>query len=218
MNINEQNFNLRRKKRVMELFLNKVLNSIIQIILFTLIPFIWWCISGWKEEKFTEWIGLKKLSANRKRISIAVIIVSLLFMILGAIILYNLKNVEMATSIFKGMGVSALPTILVYAVFNTAFPEELFFRGFILKRVSNKFGFICGNCVQSILFSLLHGAMFISLVGIAKSIFIVIFTGVIAYFMGYINEKIANGSIIPSWIIHSLSNVFSGICMAFMLI
>ena len=60
--------------------------------------------------------------------------------------------------------------------------------------------------------------MFISLVGMPKSILIVVFTGLIAYSMGYVNEKMANGSIIPSWIIHSLSNIFSGICMAFMLI
>ncbi|MCI2206612.1 CPBP family intramembrane glutamic endopeptidase [Pseudoramibacter alactolyticus] len=202
----------------MALLLNKVLNSIIQIILFALIPFIWWYISGRKQEKFTQWIGLKKLNGKKKKIVGAVIVISVLFMILGAIILYNLKNVEMATSVFKGLGLCAFPAILVYAIFNTAFPEELFFRGFILKRASDKFGFICGNCIQAILFALLHGVMFISLVGMPKSILIVVFTGLIAYSMGYVNEKMANGSIIPSWIIHSLSNIFSGICMAFMLI
>ena len=202
----------------MTLFLNKVVSSIIQIILFALIPFIWWLISGRKQEKFTRWIGIKKVEENKKKISIAVIAISAVFMLLGAITLYILKGVEMATSEFTGLGMSALPAILIYAIFNTAFSEELFFRGFILKRISNKFGFICGNCVQAILFALLHGVMFISLVGIAKAMLVAIFTGVIAYSMGYVNEKIANGSIIPSWIIHSLSNIFSGICAAFMLI
>ncbi|MBJ8325561.1 CPBP family intramembrane glutamic endopeptidase [Streptococcus pacificus] len=202
----------------MTLLLDKILASIVQITLFSLIPFIWWYFSGKKQEKFTHWIGLKKITGNKKRIILAIITLSILFMILGAIILLSLKNIKMATSVFKGLGLSALPAILVYAVFNTAFPEELIFRGFILKRISNKFGFTYGNCVQAILFALLHGVMFIPLVGIIKSLLIVIFTGLIAYSMGYVNEKIAHGSIIPSWIIHSLSNIFSGICAAYMLI
>lgn len=202
----------------MTLFFNKVVSSIIQIILFSIIPFIWWFISGRKQEKFTQWIGIKKVEKNKKNTSIAVIAISVVFILLGAITLYILKDVETATSEFAGLGMSALPAIFVYAIFNTAFPEELLFRGFILKRISNRFGFVCGNCIQAILFALLHGVMFISLVGIAKATLVTIFTGAIAYSMGYVNEKIANGSIIPSWIIHSLSNIFSGICAAFMLI
>ncbi|MDO5147569.1 MAG: CPBP family intramembrane metalloprotease [Eubacteriales bacterium] len=202
----------------MTLFLNKVVSSITQIILFALIPFIWWLISGREQEKFTQWIGIKKVEGNKNKVSIIVIAISLVFMLLGAITLYVLRDVEMATSEFADLGMSALPAIFVYAIFNTAFPEELFFRGFILKRMSKKFGFICGNCVQAILFSLLHSVMFYSIVGIVKTMLIASFTGVIAYSMGCANEKIANGSIIPSWIIHSLSNIFSGICAAFMLI
>ena len=40
----------------MTLFLNKVISSIIQIILFAAIPFVWWFISGRKQEKFMQWI------------------------------------------------------------------------------------------------------------------------------------------------------------------
>ena len=60
--------------------------------------------------------------------------------------------------------------------------------------------------------------MFISLAGAMKTMLIAVITGAVAYSMGYINEKYADGSIIPGWIIHALSNVFSGICSAFMLI
>ena len=44
------------------------------------------------------------------------------------------------------------------------------------------------------------------------------FIFVIAYGMGYINEKKAQGSIVPSWLIHAAANIFSGLCAAFMLI
>lgn len=112
----------------------------------------------------------------------------------------------------------AIPAIVVYATFNTAFPEELLFRGFLLKRLANKFGFNIANIIQALLFGLLHGIMFFMLVGIVKTILIIAFTGVIAWFMGYINEKYSNGSMIPSWIIHTISNLFSGICAAFLII
>ena len=35
--------------------------------------------------------------------------------------------------------------------------------------------------------------------------------------MGFVNEKKAGGSILPSWCIHAVANLFSGICSAFML-
>ena len=160
---------------------------------------------------------MKKIEGGKKTLT-AIIIVSIAFLFSGAITLYAIKGIETATSEFTGLGIMAIPAIVVYAAFNTAFPEELLFRGFLLKRLANKFGFNIANIIQALLFGVLHGAMFFLLVGVVKAILIIIFTGVIAWFMGYINEKYSNGSIIPSWIIHTISNLFSGICAAFLII
>ena len=86
------------------------------------------------------------------------------------------------------------------------------------ERLTNKFGFNIANFTQALLFGLLHGLMFYVLVGAVKTILIITLTGAIAWFMGCINEKNSNGSIIPSWIIHTVSNSFSGICAAFSII
>ncbi|MDD4437761.1 MAG: hypothetical protein PHS04_06990 [Tissierellia bacterium] len=51
----------------MELLVNKIVSSIVQIILFTFIPFIWWLITARKKQKFTEWIGLKKTEGRKKQ-------------------------------------------------------------------------------------------------------------------------------------------------------
>ena len=201
----------------MNLFINKIISSILQIILFSIIPFIWWLATARKKQKFAEWIGLKKIDGGKKTLT-AIIIVSIAFLISGALTLYLIRGIEMATSEFTGLGVAAIPAIVVYATFNTAFPEELLFRGFLLKRLSNKFGFNIANIIQALLFGLIHGIMFFMLVGIVKAVLIIVFTGVIAWFMGYINEKYSNGSMIPSWIIHTISNLFSGICAAFLII
>lgn len=200
----------------MNLFVSKVMSSVLQIILFMIVPFIWWLVTARKKQKFMEWIGLKKIEGGTKTL-MATLLVAVAFLFAGVLTLYAIGNVKTATSEFAGLGGVAIPAIIIYAAFNTAFPEELLFRGFLLKRLENKLGFNIANAIQALLFSLLHGAMFFSLVGVIKAILIIAFTGVIAWFMGYINEKYSNGSIIPSWIIHTISNLFSGICSAFML-
>ena len=112
---------------------------------------------------------------------------------------------------------AAIPAILVYAILNTSLPEEIVFRGFLLKRIGNKFGFHAGNLIQAVVFGLMHGVMFFSYTGIVKAIVITAFTGAIGWLMGYVNEKKAEGSIIPGWCIHAMANIFSGICAAFMI-
>ena len=198
------------------MLVSKIISSIIEIILISSLPFIWWLISA-KKKNFFSWIGLKKIE-NTKTTLINTIIISLVFMTASIITLYLIKDIETATSEFKGLGISALLPALIYAIFNTSLPEEIFFRGFLLKRLSNKFGFRVANVIQSIIFGLLHGIMFFSLVGIVKAMIIILLTGIIAYAMGYVNEKKANGSILPSWFIHALSNIFASIIAMFSII
>lgn len=145
----------------MNLVIQKLINSIIQIVLFAMIPFIWWLISGRKEGSFFEWIGLKRVkNIRQKKTIIWVLITALCFFGLSIFIIRLLKDTKTATSAFSGAGMAAIPAILIYAVLNTALPEELLFRGFMLKRIANKFGFAAGNLVQSIVFGLMHGVMF----------------------------------------------------------
>lgn len=203
----------------MNLLIQKILNSIVQILLFALIPFIWWCITAREKINFFQWIGLKRFSTLKENKTILWITgTTIVFLAVSVFILYSVKNIETATSEFLGLGMKVLPAIAVYAVLNTSFPEEVLFRGFLLKRLSCKFGFSTGNAIQSALFGLLHGAMFLALTGITQAIFIIGFTGGIAWCMGYINEQKAGGSILPSWCIHAIANLFSGVCSAFLLL
>ena len=202
----------------MNTIIQTLINSVIQIVLFTLIPFIWWLITARKKMNFFEWVGLKKIrNARENKTLIWTIGAIVSFLALAVFMLSSVRGVETATSEFAGLGLSAVPAILVYAILKTALPEEIIFRGFILKRVSKQFGFAAGNLVQSILFGLMHGVMFFGAAGPVKAVLITLFTGSIGWLMGYINEKKADGSIIPSWSIHAIANIFSGICSAFLL-
>ncbi len=202
----------------MELFISKLLNSVLQIILFSIVPLVWWLITARKKENFFKWIGLKKIENGKENKTLFWILgITAAFIALAFFMLYLMKGVETATSDFAGLGIKALPAIIVYAALNTALSEEILFRGFLLKRLSNKFGFTAGNLVQGFAFGALHGIMFFSAVGAVKAIIIIVFTGLIGMFMGYTNEQKAGGSILPSWCIHTIANIFSGLCTAFSL-
>ena len=139
--------------------------SIIQVAIFAFIPFIWWLITARKKMNFFSWIGLKKIDKeNRGKTALWTVVVAALFLVLSVFILSSLKGVEMATSEFAGLGVKAIPTVLIYAICKTALAEEIVFRGFLLKRIANKFGFAAGNFIQAIIFGVMHGIMFFSAV------------------------------------------------------
>lgn len=194
------------------MLVNKIISSIMQIILFSLIPLIWWLITARKKESFFKWIGLKKIEKeNKKSSAVNMLVIAIGYLIVSFITIYLIKDIETATSEFDGMGISALLPALIYAIFNTSLPEEILFRGFLLKRIANQFGYMTANIIQSMIFGLLHGLMFFNVLGAVKTIIIIFFTGMIAFAMGYINEKKANGSILPSWFIHALSNIFASI-------
>lgn len=200
----------------MSLFIQSIINSIIEIIIFSVIPFIWWLVTARKDTSFFKWIGLKKPEGGKKT-TLWTIGAAVAFMLVSLLVMYAVSGVETATSEFADKGFAALPAILVYAAFNTGLPEEIVFRGFLLKRFASRFGDHAGNIMQSVLFGLVHGGLFISSVGVPKALLITLFTGGIGWLMGYINEKKAGGSIIPSWCIHTAANIFSGICSAFVL-
>lgn len=77
------------------MLLNEIVSSIIQILLFSIVPFIWWLITARKKESFYVWIGLKKASAISWK---SLLVVTSLFIMVSVFTLYLTKDVETATS------------------------------------------------------------------------------------------------------------------------
>ncbi len=201
----------------MSLVISQSISSIIQIVLFASVPFIWWLITARNKCGFADWIGFKKAGEESDGLILWIAGTSAAFLLVSAPILYLLRDIGTAASEFDGLGAAAIPAVLIYAIFHTALPEEILFRGFLLKRIAGRFGFAAGNTVQAAAFGIMHGIMFFSAAGAAKAVLIILFTYVIAWFIGYTNEKKAAGSILPGWFIHAAANIFSGICSAFLL-
>lgn len=118
---------------------------------------------------------------NQKKLLIIIIGLIVLSWITDEWSLRLMDNVETATSAFDGGGVGAVPAILVYGIFHTALPEELLFRGFLLKRIKSKFSFTVGSTVQAVLFGLLHGAEFMGETEIVMVFALIIFTFIFAF-------------------------------------
>ena len=203
----------------MTLFMSKLMSGIMELLIVSVIPFITWLIWSRKKVGFFDWIGLKKVQTQQKgRLVQTIFGFTLLFTLFSIVVFSWFDSSKTATADFSGKGIGALPAILAYAILGTALPEEIFFRGFLLKRLQRKLGFLGANLVQSLLFGLIHGYMFIQLTGYLKAFAILVFISLIAFVLGAINEKKANGSILPSVFIHALANTVVGLLFAFSLI
>ena len=203
----------------MTLFMSKLMSGILELLIVSVIPFITWLIWSRKKVGFFDWIGLKKVESQKKRqLLLTILGISLLFLLFSIVVLTWFDSSQTATAAFSGKGMGALPAILAYAILGTALPEEIFFRGFLLKRLQGKLGLLGANLVQSLLFGLIHALMFIQLTGYLKAFVILVFISLIAYIFGAINEQQANGSILPSFFIHTLVNTTAGLLFAFSLI
>ena len=94
----------------MSLVINKIFNSLFQIILFSIVPFLFWYFSARKQGRFREWIGLKKIKGG-KNTALTIILVTIFYLSISLVFLNNLKNIENATSEFQGLRFAALPAI-----------------------------------------------------------------------------------------------------------
>lgn len=145
------------------MIIQELINSLIQLLLFCLIPFVWWLCSARKKKSFFSWIGLKKITiVGNVWITFAITIaVSLAYAFsMNFLLRFMPDGITMAGSAYAGKGAIAIPPVLIFAFIKTALSEEIIFRGFLLKRLKSKFGFVVANTVQALLFGLLHGVPF----------------------------------------------------------
>jgi len=193
----------------MEKNIEIILSAVFQVLLFSLVPFIWWLITARKTVGFLNWVGLKKPKVeNKKPFILWVSCLVMMFVGMTFLPITIVDSSVTAANQFKGFGLTLLPAGFAWGIIATGLGEEILFRGFLGKRSINKFGFNIGNTIQGIAFGLMHGVLFSLLtdVSIGTVLIITITTGALGWVMGLVNEKYANSSIIPSWLIHGVGN------------
>ena len=103
-------------------------SGIMQVIVFSLIPFLCWVIKYKKQDNFFKWIGLYKpvkLVSNKKA-TIAMVIY------FAAFILSYIISKEVSSN-FENMGAVGLVPSLIVCFIQNGLSEEILFRGFIGK-------------------------------------------------------------------------------------
>ena len=204
---------------------NEILGTALQLILFSLIPFIFYWIRKKQIKGFFIDIGLKK---SPWKANLLGLLASLVFSVPLLIVLTThpeFKSVMLdetsMTGKIRAMGFSMSSLFLVFllAIFKTALAEEILFRGFLAKQFIVWLGFIPGNIIQAVIFGLIHTLLFISVTKNPIFLLIIFLAPASGAFVSvYLNEKLASGSIIPGWISHAAANVMAYSIIGFNLI
>lgn len=211
---------------MLELTISSVKTAVANTIVFAFTPLIWWFIKHRKEVGFFEWIGLYKPQLKSKIWVLALFAVLYYFF-------YNfdftklvnpetLKEIENSSSVaanaFSGIGTMAILPALIENFVANGLAEEILYRGFLCKRFCEKLGTSKGIILQAVLFGLMHNIIYIIAglnVGLWYHTLTFIFTGTGALLLGYLNEKIFNGSIVPSILLHGTGNFIASMLVAF---
>ncbi len=203
---------------------NEVIGAVLQILVFAAIPFLVYVIRYRKVKGFLEYVGLKP---STKRANYLAVFASLLFAV--PVLILILISDEIKTIMFDpesvtgkiremGFGISSVFILLMIALLKTSFAEELLFRGFLAKRLIAVLGYSKGNLIQAVLFGIIHTILFAMITSNAVFLMLIFMIPSLgAYVSVYLNEKVADGSIIPGWISHGLANVLAYVIVGFVI-
>lgn len=210
----------------MELILSSITTMIVNLIIFSIIPLIWWLVFHRKKANFFTWLGFKKPHLEAKWWMLLIFAVLYFFfyhfdftVFISEEAMEVLENSDsIADNVYKGLGFAAVIPALIENFIANGVAEEILYRGFLCKRLCSKFGTVPGLVVQAVLFGLMHNALYI-LAGIpvdfSYHLLMFLFTGTGALLLGFLNEKIYNGSLWPSILLHGMGNFIGSLCTAF---
>lgn len=200
------------------MYLSTLISAVVQILVFTLIPFVAYVVTRRKVRGFWNYIGVKRTSKQAVLIGAIFGLVSAGIMLwvfwapeLRQLMLDPATQTGVLNELLEESGAFALLYVaIIQAIFTTALAEEILFRGFVAKRLMAWRGFALGNLAQAALFGLVHLVLFLGSdapLTLAQWILVLIVPTIQGWVMGWLNEKQADGSIAPSWAAHSLGNL-----------
>ena len=92
----------------MNLFMSKLVNGILELIIVSFIPFMTWLIWRRKKVGFFDWIGLKKVQTKNISQLLQIILGMALVFLLFSVVLFSwFDSSKTATADFSGKGIGA---------------------------------------------------------------------------------------------------------------
>mgnify|MGYP001622891103 CR=1 FL=1 len=210
----------------MELVVSSITTAIVNLIVFSLLPFLWWLLRHRKETGFFQWLGFYRPRLKSKWWVLVIFAVLYYFfynfdftqLIDPATLEYVENSDAVSANAFAGIGAAAILPALIQNFIANGVAEEILYRGFLCKRLCGKLGTAAGIVLQAVLFGLMHNVLYMLVgldVGLWYHILTFVFTGMGALLLGWLNEKIYNGSIIPSIVLHGAGNFIATMLVAF---
>lgn len=210
----------------MQLVISSITTTIVNLIVFSLLPIIWWFFRHRKEEGFFRWIGFFKPQLKSKWWVLLIFAILYYFFynfdftqfVSPETLEYIENSASVSANVFAGIGVAAILPAFIENFIANGVAEEILYRGFLCKRLISKIGLVKGIILQAVLFGLMHNILYILAglnVGLWYHILTFIFTGMGALLLGWLNEKIFNGSIIPGILLHGAGNFIASLLVAF---
>lgn len=204
--------------------LSAVIAALLQVVVFSFIPFVVYVVRYRKARGFLRYVGLYRPEGK------TLVWATLVVLISSPLLLWVFSTPglrEMATGpattvgVLRsvGLGPEVVLLLLLFAWIQTALAEEILFRGFVAQRLISRLGFTWGNLVQATIFGLIHLALFLMLAGQTltpmRSAALFLVPGLIGWLLGYLKVRLGNGSILPGWWAHGLANCIAYTVMAF---
>ncbi len=207
--------------------INIIINAIFQIILFSFLPFLAWLAYRKKKTNvgFFEYVGLIR-PERRAKWWILFIVLALYLCIYNfvdpSMVLDNAaeqmlqNNPSITGNQYVGLGMATIFPAFVTSFIQNGLCEEMLFRGFLCKRLIQRVGCPVGIVLQAAIFALMHNLMYITILpNIGFHILMFLFISTQAAILAVINEKLFNGSIWPSVLLHGGGNFFAIMLTAF---
>ena len=208
------------------MLVSKLLGAAVMFCLCALIPFLWWRFAARRPAPFWGWLGFTRPKLRVPLWALAIFAVGYyLFYSFDFTMLFDAASLDVlgssgsvAANAYTGLGLAAVLPIAVESFLGNGLPEELFFRGFLTKRFSARCGRTGGILLQAVCFGAMHNFLYLAAgIPISMRVHAVLFcfTGGGALLLALLNERLYNGSIWPSILLHGLGNCIANLIAAF---
>ncbi|HIV68081.1 MAG TPA: CPBP family intramembrane metalloprotease, partial [Candidatus Butyricicoccus stercorigallinarum] len=154
---------------MLDLLASSISTTIVNLIVFSAVPVIWWVFRHRKETGFFQWVGLYRPQLKSKWwILLVFALLYYFFYNFDFTQLVDSKTLEyienssaVSANVFAGVGVIAVLPAFIENFIANGVAEEILYRGFLCKRFCQKIGVVPGILLQAILFGLMHNVLYI---------------------------------------------------------
>ncbi len=190
--------------------MTSIVSALAQFLLVLALAGIAYLAFGRKRKSFGQFTGLYPAPPRSILFGalLGVAFALLIFAVPGSAEALRSPGTVTGDAVRTGVNGSVIVALIATALIKTSLTEELLFRGVIGKQLIGWLGFGIGNAIQAALFGAAHLLLLLAPdVTTGFAIGMVVFTGLLGWVNGWLNEKYGGGSILPGWAAHAAANL-----------